>query len=71
MFYRLLKSAKEKKNNKLKSKKQTVESRKHLANYRVIQRNLVYVTNVALDIAKEEVTIFLNTLFGIFLLLFF
>lgn len=42
---------------KQKQKKQVAsDSRKHLANCRVIQRNLVYVTNVALDIAKEEVS---------------
>jgi len=33
------------------------DNRKSLANIRVVQRNLVYVTNLSLDIAKEEVRI--------------
>lgn len=32
-----------------------IASRKNLSNVRVIQRNLVYVTNLALSVAKEEV----------------
>lgn len=31
------------------------DTRKNLTNIRVVQRNLVYVTNLSLDIAKEEV----------------
>lgn len=37
--------------------KQELENRTALADIRVVQRNLVYVTNLSLDIAKEEVRI--------------
>lgn len=56
-------SQKKKERKKKKEKAQTetsksidvVASRKNLSNVRVIQRNLVYVTNLALSVAKEEV----------------
>lgn len=35
--------------------KTDAENRKSLTNIRVVQRNLVYVTNLSLDLAKEEV----------------
>jgi hypothetical protein len=45
----------EKKQQERLKKLQELEDRKQLANMRVLQRNLVYVTNLALNIAKEEV----------------
>jgi CCR4-NOT transcription complex subunit 4 len=45
----------EKKQQERLKKLQELEDRKQLANMRVLQRNLVYVTNLALSIAKEEV----------------
>lgn len=37
--------------------KEEPENRTSLANIRVVQRNLVYVTNLSLDVAKEEVCV--------------
>lgn len=39
------------------------ENRTSLTNIRVVQRNLVYVTNLSLDVAKEEVRTFTHTPF--------
>ena len=47
-------SKKRKERNKKEGKRNI--NRKQLGNMRVIQRNLVYITNIALSIAKEEVT---------------
>jgi hypothetical protein len=44
-----------KKEKEKKKKKDDKISRKNLANVRVIQKNLVYITNLALTAAKEEV----------------
>lgn len=46
---------KKEKKQKEKNKKNSTNSRKHLTNVRVIQRNLVYVTNIPLNVAKEDV----------------
>jgi hypothetical protein len=40
---------------KAKGRKVDTDNRKNLQNIRVVQRNLVYVTNLSLDVAKEEV----------------
>jgi CCR4-NOT transcription complex subunit 4 len=45
----------EKKTKEREKKAHEANSRKQLANVRVIQRNLVYVTNLSLNSAKEEV----------------
>jgi CCR4-NOT transcription complex subunit 4 len=50
---------KEKKLKDREKKAQELNMRKQLTNVRVIQRNLVYVTNLALSVAKEEVFFFL------------
>jgi len=51
----LAKAHQDKRKKERRNKKQdNVNSRKQLSNVRVIQRNLVYVTNLALCIAKEE-----------------
>eukprot|EP01103_Thecamoeba_quadrilineata_P001907 TRINITY_DN1176_c0_g2_i1.p1 TRINITY_DN1176_c0_g2~~TRINITY_DN1176_c0_g2_i1.p1 ORF type:complete len:1379 (-),score=276.34 TRINITY_DN1176_c0_g2_i1:26-4132(-) len=50
----LIKHQNEKKQRERQRKQQETSSRKHLTNMRVIQRNLVYVTNLPLSIAKEE-----------------
>ncbi|ELR21327.1 uncharacterized protein ACA1_182290 [Acanthamoeba castellanii str. Neff] len=44
-----------KKEKEKKRKKEDKVSRKNLANVRVIQKNLVYITNLALSVAKEEI----------------
>jgi len=64
-FYRIAKMVSQQKKERKKKKEKTSEpslsssdiiaSRKNLSNVRVIQRNLVYVTNLALSVAKEEV----------------
>lgn len=45
------------KREKKKPIEKEVTNLKNLANIRVIQRNLVYITNLALSIAKEEASI--------------
>jgi len=58
-LYRVAKQAhkKHKEKQRKQESKETKEAqnRKHLANVRVIQRNLVYITNLPLTLAKEEV----------------
>ena len=49
------KKKKEKTSEPSLSSSDIIASRKNLSNVRVIQRNLVYVTNLALSVAKEEV----------------
>lgn len=50
-----IKSKRKKEKNKKPAEPKEVTNRKSLANVRVIQRNLVYVTNLSVTIAKEEV----------------
>ena len=52
--HRLQKQTAGKKKEKQR-KQQEAHSRKNAANVRVIQKNLVYVTNLAMTVAKEEV----------------
>ena len=47
-------SQRKKKMQKLKSK--STEGRKHLSDIRVIQRNLVYIIGLALNLADEDVS---------------
>jgi hypothetical protein len=54
--FRLEKMRQEKRAKQKEKKMQEVQSRKHLQELRVIQKNLVYVTNLPLGFAKEEVT---------------
>lgn len=54
---RIEKHRKEKKLKEREKKIQELGNKKNLTNVRVVQRNLVYVTNLALSIAKEEVNI--------------
>ena len=52
----LQKKSKRKKTKKNQVKEEKLEStRKNLIHMRVIQRNLVYITNLALSVADEEV----------------
>eukprot|EP01126_Amoeba_proteus_P012701 TRINITY_DN15244_c0_g1_i1.p1 TRINITY_DN15244_c0_g1~~TRINITY_DN15244_c0_g1_i1.p1 ORF type:complete len:127 (+),score=28.10 TRINITY_DN15244_c0_g1_i1:162-542(+) len=51
----LAKAQQQKKLQQRQKKSHEIESRKHLMDVRVVQRNLVYVTNLALESAKEEV----------------
>lgn len=45
----------EKKLKSQKTKGKTIDSRKQLNNMRVIQRNLVYIVGLPLNLADEEV----------------
>ena len=54
-FQRLEKMKKDKKLKEKEKKGADGTNRKALINIRVIQRNLVYVTNLSLNVAKEEV----------------
>lgn len=49
----------EKKHKSQKAKHKTSESRKQLSSVRVIQRNLVYIVGLPLNLADEDVSIFL------------
>jgi hypothetical protein len=53
--FRIQRLENEKKQQERLKKLQELEDRKQLANVRVVQRNLVYVTNLALNVAKEDV----------------
>jgi RING/Ubox like zinc-binding domain len=50
----LAKQHKKKREKEREKKQQEASQRKHLTNVRVIQRNLVYMTNLPMSIAKEE-----------------
>jgi hypothetical protein len=52
---RLVKIEKQKKERDRLRKNQEANARKHLSNVRVIQRNLVYVTNLSVNTAREDV----------------
>jgi len=49
--------AKKKEKERRRKKKEDKLNRKNLANVRVIQKNLVYITNLAINFAKEEVSL--------------
>jgi CCR4-NOT transcription complex subunit 4 len=53
---RLEKVKKERKQKEREKKSQESVSKKQLSNVRVIQRNLVYMTNISSTIAKEDVS---------------
>jgi len=55
-IFRIEKQKQERKQRERDRRSHEVEARKQLGNLRVVQRNLVYVTNVPANIAKEEVT---------------
>ena len=47
----------EQKQKKYEQKSKVVESRKHLANVRVVQKNLLYVTGLPAYLAEDEVSL--------------
>ena len=49
----------EKRQKSQKGKTKTSEGRKHLSSVRVIQRNLVYIVGLPLNLADEDVLFFL------------
>jgi CCR4-NOT transcription complex subunit 4 len=51
-----MKIEKQKKDRDRLRKNQEANARKHLSNVRVIQRNLVYVTNLPINTAREDVS---------------
>lgn len=60
MFLRLEQVKKDKKQKEKDKKTQDLHVKKQLSNMRIVQRNLVYVTNLSLSMAREEVSICSN-----------
>ena len=58
-FTRLERLKRDRKQREKKSKE--ADGRKNLGNIRVVQRNLVYITNLALPSAKEEVRLSISS----------
>lgn len=54
---RLQKIKQEKKQKELMRKQKVTENRKHLANVRVVQKNLVFVVGLSSRLADAEVSI--------------
>lgn len=52
-----------------KNKPKSSEGRMHLTNIRVVQRNLVYIIGLPLNLADEEARTFCNTAFFFFVIL--
>jgi CCR4-NOT transcription complex subunit 4 len=53
--HRIIRIQSERKQKERQKKQTETHQRRALSDIRVIQRNLVYVTNIAVDLAKEEV----------------
>lgn len=56
----------EKKHKSQKAKVKTSDSRKQLSSVRVIQRNLVYIVGLPLDLADEDVSALLIPLLSLY-----